>query len=249
MKHNLKTIMIMCISAAYLFTSCKKDAINSNQLSASAEANAVQDTTVKKLVLKPDQEHGEDTYIAFDSKDTFVTTGNNNGVDLLLMYAWRAGNGALQKARSLINFKRLSELETSSKIVSAKLYLYGIPPDNFFIPQGNSYYPGSPYNKYGENKVLVQRITEDWNHLSATWRSQPSSTTAGQDTIAASTSQWNYDTNVDVTDLVKVMVKDKSKNKGFLLKLLDEKPFGSMAFFSAECSDVTKRPKLVVTYK
>lgn len=248
MKHNLKTILLVCLSAAYIFTSCKKEAVsNVSQSQNISEATA--DTAVKKLVLKPDQEHSEDTYIAYDSKDTFVTTGNNNGVDLLLMYAWKANNGALQKARSLINFKRLSEFENSATIISATLYLYGIPPSDYFIPQGNSYYPGSPYNKYGENKVLVQRITEDWNDLSATWRSQPKSTTAGQDTIAASTSQWNYDASVDVTNLVKIMTKDKSKNKGFLLKLLDEKPFGSMAFFSGECSDVTKRPKLVIFYK
>jgi hypothetical protein len=70
----------------------------------------------------------------------------------------------------------------------------------------------------------------------------------GQDTIPASTLEWNYNASVDVTNLVKNMVASPSTNYGFGLRLVTENIYRDMVFSTCEAADSTKRPRLVVRY-
>ncbi len=78
---------------------------------------------------------------------------------------------------------------------------------------------------------------------------QPPTTELDEALIPASTKQWNYNVTVDVTQMVKRMVANPSKNYGFKMRLVTEDTYRSMVFASSEYSDSTKRPKLTVRYK
>lgn len=126
------------------------------------------------------------------------------------------------------------------------MILYGLPSSPIHLPQGDSYYPGSGNHSY--NSVLVKRVTTPWDENSVTWNTQPNTTVINESLIPPSTSQWNYNASVDVTNIVETMVKNSSNN-GFLLKLTSEEVYRSMGFCSSEYSDASKHPKLIVVYK
>ncbi len=201
-----------------------------------------------KLVLQPGEGVGQDAWIDWNAVDPNYANNNSGTIDQFKILTWTI-SGVLTKSRSLIKFTELSQIPASAQYVAAKLFLYGLASSPIHLPQGNSYYPGSPYNSYGDNSVYVQRITSSWDESTVTWNTQPSSTVSGASVIPPSTSQWNYNAAVDVSNIVIPMVKDPSKNNGFKLKFTTEKIYRSMGFYSSEYTDATKHPNLVVIYK
>jgi len=114
---------------------------------------------------------------------------------------------------------------------------------------GNSYYAGSPYSGFGDNSAWLKRVTADWSDTTITWNNKPGTTDEDQASIPPSTDQWLYNaTDIDVTEMVKVMVNSK-ENFGFCLQLKDESIYKSLLFGSSEATNETVRPKLVVRYK
>ncbi len=96
---------------------------------------------------------------------------------------------------------------------------------------------------------MIRRWTGGtWDQSTLTWNTAPAATSVGQDTISASTSEYNYNTSVDVTNLVKTMVAKPSTNNGFMLKLITENISRAMEFSTSEASDTTKHPALVVNF-
>lgn len=145
--------------------------------------------------------------------------------------------------RSLIRFNGLSSIPTGATILNATLKLYGIPTA---VPiDGNSNYPGSPFQL--TNEGLVQRVTSAWDENTVTWATQPSTTTANQVAVPVSTAQWNWDVSLNVTDIVQD-IYSSGVNNGILLRLQDEGYYRSVLFASSDHNDSILWPELKVTY-
>jgi hypothetical protein len=124
--------------------------------------------------------------------------------------------------------------------------LYGEGPDSSAsFPFGDSY----PSNSNSTNPGLIQMVTGGtWQQTTITWNNAPAATSAGQDTIPQSTSSWNYNVAVDITNMVKQQVANPAINFGYMLKLQTEQCYRAMEFATSECPDSLERPKLVVQY-
>lgn len=259
MKQSIQqTLTVSAFSFLLFFCSCKKEAVpvnlnvaatSSDEISA-ADAPGTSKTAsgYTKLVLQPGNKAGQDAWIEYSPSDPGYATHNSGSIDQFRVMAWTA-NGIFYEVRSLIRFTELSQIPSTSTILTAKLFLYGIDEGSVHMPEGNSYYSGSPYNQYGPNDAYVRRVTSSWDESSVTWNTIPSFTSAGQGYIPPSTTQWNYNASADVTAIVKKLVRNPSQNYGFMLSLINEDIYHSMGFYSSEYSIAKKRPKLVVVFK
>jgi hypothetical protein len=213
----------------------------------------VKPNPIKTLTLQPGPTEGQDARpSARQGCSGIDNSANINFPDVdLAICAWTfSANGcSTGQYRSFLKFTGLSAIPQSATILSAKLSLYGVA-SSLSSPQGNSYYPGSPYNSYGTNECWLKRVTGDWSESTITWNNQPAVTDANRIAIPASTLQWGYNvTDIDVTEMVKGMVNIANANHGFSLMHQVEEYYRSMTFASSDHADATKRPKLVVTYK
>jgi hypothetical protein len=96
---------------------------------------------------------------------------------------------------------------------------------------------------------VIEAVTGGtWQQKTITWNNAPAASSAIQDTIPASTTQYNYNVAVDVTNLVKPMVSSPSTNYGFMLRLITENVAREMQFSTSEAYDSTKRPMIIVNY-
>jgi len=242
-------LVIAFIFISVFFFSCKKDSVSTQQAQLTEETS---DASVfrsvengnNKLILRPGPKNGQDVYL--DKLDGQISN-NENYVAELPIVEWTV-NGVPYHERTFIKFKDISLLPTNAQIVSAKLYLYGMS-SSLNSPQGNSYYPGSPYNIYGDNSCWVQQVIGgDWDEATLTYDNQPTITSVDQASLTASTSQWNYNAVVNVTAIVKKMVANPSANYGFCIKLKTEQKYRSIIFASSEATDRNLRPRLVITF-
>lgn len=246
MKLTFNLSLIAFFAVAITFSGCTKtslSAVSTGQVSN--EVNSGRST----LILQPGLDNGSDAFVFMSTGDSSAANTNYNDIPELPMVAWTNNNYPVT-LRSYIKFDSLSTIPLNVKIISAHLFLYGLDKKTSnTTPQGNSIYSGSPYNKkYPVNSCLIERARENWSEDSITWNNQPGGFDDVADTIPSSTSQWDYNVKVDVTNLVTKIVKSQ-KNYGFLIKLNIEERYRSMLFASSEASDTTKRPKLVVIYK
>ncbi|HEV2478722.1 MAG TPA: DNRLRE domain-containing protein [Puia sp.] len=198
------------------------------------------------LILRPDSTTGQDCYV---SKLDTTPDGNTNlnWTHEIVMSRWSLSQYNYDTAtqRSYIRFDNLAKIPSTATVTSAVLYLYG-EDSSITFPYGNSYYP---YSNNPPNPVLVQQVIGGtWDQKTITWNNAPALTSVGQDTIPASTSEWNYNASVDVTNLVKKMVASPSTNYGFGLRLVTENIYRDMLFSTCEVTDSIRRPRLVVRY-
>jgi K319-like protein len=239
--HNL-------IEGTYIF---QFQATNSNGLTAVDTVSVIVSPVIlKTLVIQPGAVTGEDGYVVYAPG---VYDGNGNaGTNELIAEYWTyvAQGGTTGVTRSFIKFTALDTLPAGATIVSAQLSLYALSFTPYAGYMGDSYYPGSPYNSYGDNKVWIQRATADWDKSTLTYNNQPATTTTDEVEIPASTSQFNYNvSNLDVTQLIQDMKATPNTNYGFCLRLENEAIYRNMAFdASATKPDSSTGPKLVLTY-
>jgi hypothetical protein len=157
-------------------------------------------------------------------------------------------NGVQGTLRDYFEFTGLSSLPSGTSIDSATLKLYGLAVNTGSAsPQGNSYYPGSPYDSYGDNSCWIKRVTGYWNEDSITWNNKPSTIDSNKVAVSPSTSQWNYNVSVNVTSLVRDIV-NSGHNYGFCLQLQNESIYRGLNFAGSRNTDSTRWPKLVITY-
>ncbi|HRE51429.1 MAG TPA: DNRLRE domain-containing protein [Flavitalea sp.] len=204
----------------------------------------------KKLTLQPGPADGQDCLVAYRQTDNdhYAKSNHKKNPDVTAI-RWTynevgAGHGT---NRTYIKFLGLSEIPFNAEIISAKLSLYGVE-SGVAAPLGNSYYPGSPYEGYGENPAWLKRVLSDWTDSTITWNNKPATTDEHRVAVPASTAQWNFDAvDIDVTDMVREMVK-ANNNFGFCLELQKEEIYRSILFGSSEHENPQKRPKLEVDY-
>lgn len=201
-----------------------------------------------QLVLRPDATTGQDSYVA--KVDIVPTDGNTNlnSANEMCLAHWTQSNFGNDSAtfRGFIRFDSLAKVPTNAMVTSSTLYLYGEGPDSSAsFAFGDSYPAHSP----SINGGLVQRVTGGtWDQTTITFNNEPAAVADGQDTIPPSTTSWNYNVTVDVTNLVKLQVANPAANYGFLLKLQAENQLRAMEFATCESPDSLERPKLVVNY-
>lgn len=155
--------------------------------------------------------------------------------------------------RALIRFSGLNTIPSGATITSATLKLYGKNTAEF-ISLGNSNYPGAPYGT--TNEGYIRRVSPGsayaWNESTVTWISPTLAFSGSPVNIPVSTSQWNWNTSINVTSMVQSIVNDLAStsfgNNGFLLTLQNEAHYRSAVFASSDHSDSTLWPELVVTY-
>ena len=252
----MRTITTLISSCFFLFlvSSCSKEVLvetvpqtsSAKEISGSLMSLAGDTTT---LSLQPGPQDGQDCYVNFLAGNSAYASSNFNYDPELSISAWTV-NGAQLKQRGYIKFTGLNALPAGAHVLSAELYLYGLNPNtSLSAPQGNSIYPGSPYNSSPNNGLYISLVTGgDWSEDSLTWNNKPVFYPTNFDgIIPSSTSQWNYNAIANVTDLTKAIVKSK-RNYGFCIHLQDEEIYRCMLFASSEASNAAMRPKLVVKY-
>jgi hypothetical protein len=252
--NSFKILAFILISTS-LFTACKKENLqpaSTNSLSTDNIADADEAGIYKtasgntKLVLQPDATAGQDAWVQWYQYDPTYADANTATSFELKVESWTIGGGVIN-LREFIKFSDLSQIPSTSSIIGAKLFLYGLDPGDQSFPQGNSYYPGSQYNSYGENACYVDRVVSDWDENTITWNNQPLINEKNRAILAASTSQWNYNASIDVTKLVQAAVR--ISNFGFRISMENETPYHSIGFYSSDGSNPRQHPKLVIVYK
>ena len=197
--------------------------------------------------LQPDASNGQDVHVENVYGGPNANENFNSDAELD-MTAWTV-NGNPIFLRSYLRFVDLAKIPSTSTVLSATLYLYGISSSRP-IKQGNSTYPGSPYTPYGTNRCVIEAVDGPWDESTLTWNTQPKARDKFHVTIPASTSQWNYDVALDdVKAMVTKAVKYPDKDYGVRITLANESFYRNLMFASSEASDPTKRPKLVVVFK
>jgi hypothetical protein len=209
--------------------------------------------TVYTLTIQPGRFTGEDASPYFDNGRPVVATELMGDDSILDIEAWTfyANGGTTGGARAFMRFTALDTLPSTAVILSANLSLYAATTDGLgggYI--GDSYYPGSPYNSYGDNSLWLQRVTGSWDQTTIDYNNQPATTAVDEVAIPASTSRYNYSVaNLDVTQLVQDMKATPNTNYGFCMRLQTEAYYRSMSFDASESKpDSSTSPKLVITY-
>lgn len=204
----------------------------------------------QSVVFKPNSAVGEDVDIVtsygctpniFPSPVEFL---NWDGYDLnygsWTIYALGCSN---TDGQALIRFTEMNDLPCNAVITKATLYLYGVPTSGF-VPQGNSYYPGSPFPP---NPGWVERVTSGWAESSVTWSTMPSTTSVNQTPIPSTSMQWNDNFVIDVTALTQDIWTSGS-NDGYMLRLQTASPYRSAVFASSDDPNPALWPELHIDY-
>ena len=256
--------IFLCIFITVLLISCKKAAIVA--------------PSVHTVTLQP--VNGNDVSV-FDfnpndgTTDTFkIAAKNYYGYSILYInqhFTFESNT----RANTLLKFDSLSFFPTSTKIITSKLYLFGVDstylPVYFYVNQvaggGNSFYGGLSdrlahlyYNTNADtafnNAVLAEPINSNWDAHTVTYHSMPSSNETTLFTINASTSRWNYNVTLDITELVQHWVQSPLSNFGLSLQIANtyhNTPgifFNhQMVFYSSSAYDPSRHPKLIIQYQ
>ena len=154
--------------------------------------------------------------------------------------AWLDSGRQLQ-CRSFMEFNYLTLpktiLDNPSTIISAELILF---PLQVVFSESDVDKP---------SKFIVRRVLETWEDSSTLWMNQPAADPASQVVKVIKKNKKNDPVSVDVTMLVKDMIRDG--NKGFLISQ-ENSSEKSMAlgqlFASPKNDDENLHPLLIITY-
>ena len=141
--------------------------------------------------------------------------------------------------RDLFKFNLPCELAQTT-IQSAHLSLFYAAQNNY----GNTTHSSLT----SSNESVLQRITSSWSENTATWNNQPSFTVVDQVVLPQSISGTQDYTNIDVTNMVRVMINNNNQNYGFMIKLTNENYYSRLIFASGDNPDIGKHPLLEVCY-
>jgi 2',3'-cyclic-nucleotide 2'-phosphodiesterase (5'-nucleotidase family) len=181
------------------------------------------------LTLQPDGDIGKDAVVG-----KIVPDNNYGDLEDIHLYAWTQ-EGILNVCRVVIDFD-LTSIPTDARIDSALLSLYF----------NNTSAYGDAHS--GENNFIIQRITSDWDELTVTWGTQPTTITNNQVPVSGSVSATQDFTDINITALISDAIVNKDNSYGLMLKLENEEAYKKLHFASSDNPDEKLRPKLDVYY-
>jgi hypothetical protein len=193
---------------------------------------------IHMISLQPGPEEGNDAFVE-DYPDNNYRDRNFGNVPAFLAVSWTAAGTPLL-VRSMIDFD-LSNVPKGAEIFSAKLSLFAFN-DSTGHGKGHS-------SLGGDNSCLIQRIISPWTEQTVTWNNQPSATLTNAVTLHQSDSIMQDFTEIDITNLVKDILRYKSSSFGLMLKIVTESGYRKMTFASSDAKNVNKRPRLEVYYR
>jgi len=175
---------------------------------------------IKILTLQPGTE-GKDTYVRELSPDAIF--GN-----LSKLYVGYIAS----KLRAYLQFD-LNALSTDAVVTSADFMLY---QDGF--------------SASGDVNIGVYQINNPWEESSLTWNTQPNSASEAENICNCNPGTNNTWRTWKIEDIVKDWRDGNISNNGIMLKATNELSNKKVAtFYSFDgIGDITKHPKLVITY-
>jgi gliding motility-associated-like protein len=179
------------------------------------------------LTLQPDPAAGMDTYM-YDLDPYHV-----GYADGFLVTAWTL-NTDPYRGKDVLKFD-LSQIPQGATVTDARLSLFYDAT-------------GSWTNHQGNNASWIKRVTSAWNEMTVCWANQPSVTEVGKIDLPATTNPYQDFPNIDVTAWVSLWVADNSSNFGMEMGLYEQNPYACLVLASSDCTNPSKRPKLVITY-
>lgn len=192
----------------------------------------VTSSPVQTLTLQP-ANNPNDVHLAFMNGGN----GTDPGAIEFSGGAWTNGGSPLI-TRGIFKFD-MSTIPAGATILSAKLTLYSNPtPRNGNLVDANS---GTA------NSLFLERVTSSWDPSTVTWANQPGTDAASQLSIPHTSLTFFDLVDIDVTSMVGVMAS--TNNYGFKIRLQNEVAYNIRIFASSRHPDVTKHPKLVITYQ
>ncbi|SKA03608.1 hypothetical protein SAMN04488128_102396 [Chitinophaga eiseniae] len=214
-----------------MMTSCRKDLATATDpqrhpQALNADTKGGQKTITLGIGDGLQRGAGTQDDAAVYNKPDWVNVNFSSSIDFLAL-SWTF-QGTPGTGRQFFRFNGLNTIPAGTTIVSATLTLTGVT-SSAAAPQGNSYYPGSPYNSYGTNPAWIKRVTGPWKASTITWNNQPTTTTTNAVAVPASTSQWNYSVTLNVTALVQDII-NSGQNNGFSMQLQTEAYYRSLIF-------------------
>ncbi|MBC8321729.1 MAG: DNRLRE domain-containing protein [Bacteroidetes bacterium] len=139
---------------------------------------------------------------------------------------------------SLIGFD-FSDLREDIVVIDARLNLYHNPTSGH---EGHS-------TLGGDNTGVIFRITEQWKEDSVTWINQPATTNTNFVIISAPDNDTADFLNVDITPIIKDMIRHPATNDGFMIKLFSEDTlYRSLVFASSDHPVESLHPSISITY-
>ncbi len=173
-------------------------------------------------------------------KDAYINIVNNysNGSSESLVAAVWTYWGEYGMGRSLIGFD-FSDLREDITVIDARLNLYHDPTSGH---EGHS-------TIGGDNTGMIFRITEQWLEDSVNWNNQPATTNTNAIIVPAPDSETADFLNVDITPIIKDMIRHPESSDGFMIKLLNEDSlYRSLVFASSDHTDESLHPIIIITY-
>ena len=190
--------------------------------------------SVRRLTVTPiNSERGDAVF-------SLIVPNNNYGkLADIHIYSWTQG-GELNVNRVLIDFN-LDIIPETAIIDSAFLSLY--------------FNPISAYNKVGGNKgnqgqdsIVIQRVTSDWNEIDVTWNKQPETTKENQVIIGKLEDASTDYRDINVKKIIQDIITNKNGRYGIMIRHRDEIPYNVVFFASSNHPDKKLHPKLRVYY-
>ena len=173
-------------------------------------------------------------------KDAYINIVNDEpyGTSQGLVASVWTHYGEFGTGRSLFGFD-FSEMRQHFVIIDARLNLFHNPTSSHV---GHS-------NLGGDNTGMIFRITEPWNENTLTWDNQPATTNTNAIFIPAPATEDADFLNIDITPIIKDMIRHPESSDGFMIKLFSEDTlYRSLVFASSEHPDAGLHPSIEITY-
>jgi hypothetical protein len=208
------------------------------QLMATDDKGATGVKTVKIVVEAPPQIYTLPLQPRNNPNESSVYSyypdGTGVGTPQVVIGAWTQGGAVYNRTYLKFDFS----IPSGAIINNAKLSLYATPD-----PKAGNFVDAH----YGSaNSFYIQRITSSWTGAGISWNKQPTTTNTNQVIVPNSTSSFENNIDIDVTQLVKDM--QLNGNNGFAMRLLAENYYNIRQYVSSYHTDATKHPKLVIQY-
>jgi len=182
------------------------------------------------IILQPGPDQGKDAKVRLMAPDQNL----GDAIDLTA-HAWTYEK-EVNISHSFIEFD-LNPFIGGPNIISAKLSLYI-----------TSSLPNYPPGQSGDNRWVINRVTETWDEHTITWNNQPAYTDSNQVFLPESTNSLQNYEDIDITGMIRDMVQAPDSNNGLMFKLVVEEPLRAVVFCSSDYSVAEFRPKLQIVY-